>query len=135
MPLLSYSAITDFPFQPYTKIYSSDINSMFTTLQTLLNTTKLDMTNIQSHSLTRYTSSSALVAGTPNYVVYNDANGDLTEAAQLPTAQGGLGANLTPAGTPDASKVIAVNASGNGFQLSVVPQTPGGNVFNYYQFS
>jgi hypothetical protein len=108
---------------------------MFSTIQTLLNTTKLDMTNMQSHSLTRYTSSSALVAGTPNYVVYNDANGDLTEAAQLPTAQGGLGANLSPSGVSDASKVLSVNAAGNGFQLSSVPQTPGGNIFNYYQFS
>lgn len=135
MPLLSYSAITNFPFQPFSKIYSSDINLMFTTVQTLLNTTKLDMSNIQSHSLTRYTSSSALVAGTANYAVYNDANGDLTESAQLPTAQGGLGANLSPAGVADSSKVIAVNAAGNGFQLSAVPSTPGGNIFNYYQFS
>lgn len=135
MPLLSYSAITNYPFQPFTKIYSSDINSMFATIQTLLNTTKLDMTNIQSHSLTRYTSSSALVAGTPSYVVYNDVNGDLTEAAQLPIAQGGLGANLTPAGVGDATKVIAVNPAGNGFQLQTVPQSPGGNIFNYYNFS
>lgn len=135
MPLLSYSAITNYPFQPFTKIYSSDINSMFSTIQTLLNTTKLDMTNIQSHSLTRYTSSSALVAGTANYVVYNDANGDLTEAAQLPTAQGGLGANLTPSGVADATKVIAVNAAGNGFQLQSVPSTPGGNIFNFYRFA
>lgn len=135
MPLLSYSAITNFPFQPFSKIYSSDVNLMFTTIQSLLNTTKLDQTNIQAHALTRYTSSSALVAGTANYVVYNDANGDLTEAAQLPTAQGGLGANLSPAGVADASKVIAVNAAGNAFQLSSVPPTPGGNIFNYYQFS
>lgn len=135
MPLLSYSAITNYPFQPFTKIYSSDINSMFSTIQTLLNTTKLDQTNVQAHALTRYTSASALVAGTANYAVYNDANGDLTEAAQLPTAQGGLGANLTPAGIADSSKVIAVNAAGNAFQLQVVPQSPGGNIFNYYQFS
>lgn len=135
MPLLSYSAITNYPFQPFTKIYSSDVNAMFSTVQTLLNTTKLDQTNIQAHGLTRYTSASALAAGTANYVVYNDASGDLTEAAQLPTAQGGLGANLSPAGVADASKVVAVNAAGNGFQLSTVPSTPGGNIFNYYQFS
>lgn len=135
MPLLSYSAITNYPFQPFTKIYSSDINSMFSTIQTLLNTTKLDMTNMQSHALTRYTSSSALVAGTPNYVVYNDANGDLTEAAQLPTVQGGLGFNATPSGVAQAGYVPSVNATGTGFQLSPVPQSPGGNIFNYYNFS
>lgn len=48
MPLLSYTAITDYPFQPFTKIYSSDINAMFAAIQTLLNTTKLDNTNIQN---------------------------------------------------------------------------------------
>jgi hypothetical protein len=135
MPLLSYSAITNYPFQPFTKIYSSDINSMFSTIQTLLNSTKLDMTNMQSHSLTRLTSSSVLVPGTANYVIYNDANGDLMEAAQLPIAQGGLGANLSPAGVGDAAKVIAVNAAGTAFQLQTVPSTPGGNLFNYYQFA
>lgn len=135
MPLLSYSAITNYPFQPFTKILSADTNAMFAAIQTLLNTTKLDQTNVQAHGLTRYTSSSALAAGTANYVVYNDANGDLTEAAQLPTAQGGLGFNCTPGGSTDANKVISVNAAGNALQLSAVPATPGGNVFNFYNFS
>lgn len=132
MPLLSYSAITDYPFQPFTKIFSADINLMFSTIQTLLNTTKLDQTNIQAHGLTRYTSSSALVAGTANYAVYNDSNGDLTEAAQLPTAQGGLG--FAPLLAGNAGLVIGVNGSGTGLQLQ--PSTsPTGNVFAFQNFS
>jgi hypothetical protein len=135
MPLLSYSAITNYPFQPFTKIYSSDINSMFSTIQTLLNTTKLDMTNIQSQVLTRTGTGSVLVPGTANAVVINDSNGNLTDEAQLAMSRGGLGANLTPSGVADASKVIAVNAAGNGFQLQSVPSTPGGNIFNFYRFA
>lgn len=134
MPLLSYSAITDYPFQPFTKIYSADINGMFSAISTLLNVTLLDRLNVQAHGLTRYTSSSNLAAGTANYVVYNDSNGDLTEAAQLPIIQGGLGANLTPSGPLQAGQSIVVNAAGTGFQLS-----PGAGsssaLFNYYNLS
>src|ERR1700722_19938081 len=112
MPLLSYSAITDYPFQPFTKIYSADINGMYAAISTLLNVTLLDHVNVQAHGLTRYTSASNLAAGTPNYVVYNDGNGDLTEAAQLPPAQGGLGANLTPSGPSQSGQAVVVNSAG-----------------------
>ena len=131
MPLLSYSSVTDYPFQPFTKIFSADINSMFSLIQTLLNTTKLDMTNMQSQVLTRYGASSVLVSGTANYAVYNDASGNLTEAASLPTTCGGLGFNPSLSGT--ANQVISSN--GSALQLSAVPATPGGNVFNYYNFA
>ncbi len=131
MPLISFSAITDYPFQPFTKIYSSDINLMFSTISTLLNTTKLDYLNVQTHGLTRLGSSSNLAAGTANYVNYNNASGDLIEAAQLPPAQGGLGADLTPAGPGDSGKAILVNAAGTGFQLAASSNS-GLNVFNYY---
>lgn len=134
MPLLSYSAITNYPFQPFTKIYSSDINSMFSTIQTLLNTTKLDSTNVQAHGLIRNGATSNLAAGTANYAVYNDANGDLTEAASLPITCGGLGFNPSLSSAV-AQQVIAVNATGTALQLQAVPATPGTNVFNYYQFS
>lgn len=133
MPALSFSAITDYPFQPFTKIYSADINLMFSTVQTLLNTTKLDSTNVQAHGLTRYTSSSNLAAGTASYAVFNDSNGDLTEAAQLPMAQGGLGANLTPSGASQAGQVIAVNSSGTGFVLSSSSGASAA-IFNYANF-
>lgn len=83
MPALSYTS-ADFPFQPFTKIYSADVNQCFNDVKTLLNTTKLDYLNVQTHGLTRNGSSSNLAAGTANYVVYNDSNGDLTEASFLP---------------------------------------------------
>lgn len=134
MPLLSFAAITDYPFIPFTKIYSADINGMFSAISTLLNTTLLDHANVQAHGLTRYTSSSNLTAGTANYVVYNDANGDLTEAAQLPTAQGGLGANLSPSSPLQSGQAIVVNALGTGFQLSSSSGSSSA-VFNYYNFS
>lgn len=134
MPLLSYSAITDYPFQPFTKIYSADINAMFAAVQTLLNTTKLDSTNVQVHGLIRNGASSNITAGTPNFVVYNDSSGNLTEASQLPIAQGGLGANLTPSGASQAGQVITVNSAGNGFVLSQ-PGGAAGAVFNYLNFS
>lgn len=134
MPLLSYAAITDYPFQPFTKIYSADINGMFAAISTLLNTTLLDHANVQPHGLTRYTSTSNLAAGTPNFAVYNDSNGDLTEAAQLPIAQGGLGSNLTPAGSIQAGQSIVVNAAGNGFTLSATSNASS-SIFNYNNFS
>ncbi len=127
MPLLSYSAVTDYPFQPFTKIYSADINLMFSTIQTLLNVTKLDQTNVQAHGLTRYTSASALAAGTANYAVYNDANGDLTEAASLP-------ATVVVSGSPQIGQYVAVGPTGT---LLIGAPSPGASsaVFNYYHFS
>lgn len=47
MPLLTYTS-SDFPFQPFTKIFSADVNQCFNDIKTLLNTTKLDSTNIQT---------------------------------------------------------------------------------------
>lgn len=95
MPNLVYTS-SDFPFQPFTKIYSADVNQCFNDVKTLLNTTKLDHTNIQALGLIRYGATGNLQAGTANYAIYNDASGYLAEAAALPTAQGGTG--LTSSG-------------------------------------
>lgn len=46
MPLLTYTS-SDFPFVPFTKIYSADINQCYNDIKTLLNTTKLDDVNLQ----------------------------------------------------------------------------------------
>lgn len=117
---INYSSIIDYPFQPFTKIYSADINGMFAIIQTPL-------------AFTRYGTSSCLASGTANYAVFNDSSGNLTEAAVLPIALGGLGANLTPSGPLQAGQTVTVNAAGTGFILS-----PSGsastNVFNYYNF-
>ncbi len=134
MPSLVYGN-SDFPFQPFTKIYSADVNQCFNDIKTLLNTTKLDSANVQFHGLIRNGASSNLAAGTANYAVYNNASGDLTEAAYLPTAQGGVGINATPAGVSDAAKVLAVNGAGNGFNLQVVPNPPAMNLFNFLRFT
>ena len=124
MATLSYSTITDYPFQPFTKIYSADINLMFSTIQTFINT---------PYNFTRYGTSSALSQGTANYAVFNDASGNLTEAAQLPTAQGGLG--FSPTLTGNGGMVLQVNAAGNALALGVTPSTPGINIFNYNNFA
>ncbi len=118
MPLLSYSAITDFPFQPFATIYSADMNAMFNSVKTLLNTTRLDYLNVQVHGLTRQGSSSNIAAGTANHVVINDSNGDFSSEATLATSRGGLGANLTPSSPLQAGQAIVVNAAGDGFALS-----------------
>jgi len=135
MPLLSYSAITNYPFQPFTKIYSSDINSMFAAIQTLLNTTKLDSTNVQVHGLTRTSSSSNIAAGTANYVVINDANGDFSEEAQLALTRGGTGLNVVPA-NQSPGDVLQINAALTGFTLSAPTAVPASlKIFQYYQYS
>ena len=131
MPLLTYSS-SNFPFTPFTKIYSADVNACFTDIRTLLNTTKLNYLNVQARGLTRSGSSSNLTAGTANYAVYNDSNGDLTEAATLPTAQGGLGFAPTIS-SATANQVLVVNAAGTGFALANTPPS-GLNLFNYYNF-
>jgi len=77
-PILTYTS-SDFPFQPLTKIYSADINECYTDIQTLLNTTGLDDTNIQVHGLTRVGTSSKLKAGTANVLVCNDSVGNMAE--------------------------------------------------------
>lgn len=73
MPALTYS-IAD--FQPFTKIKSSEVNTKFTEIQTLLNTTKLDDDNIQDDGITR---STKLAATTANTFQINDGSGDMAD--------------------------------------------------------
>ncbi len=133
MPALVYSS-ADFPFQSFTKIYSADVNDCFTDIRTLLNVTKLDHTNVQAHGLTRNGSSSNLAAGTANFAVFNDSSGDLTEAAYLPTAQGGMNNNVTPSGVSDAGKSLQVDSTGTKFQLTAAPVNTL-NLFNFFNLS
>ncbi len=127
MSALSYSAITDYPFQPFTKIYSADINLMFSTIQTYVNGTVAG----NSAWIQRYGTASQLITGTANYAIYNDSSGNLKESAQIPTALGGLGADLSPTSPLQAGQAIVVNPAGTGFILS--PQSGASSaVFNYY---
>lgn len=81
MPALTYS---NPDFVAFTKIKSAEVNAKFNDIQTLLNTTGLDDSNIQDDGITRATK---LKAGTSNAVVVNDSSGDMTDIA---ISNGGL---------------------------------------------
>lgn len=109
MPALTYT-VAD--FIPFTKILSADVNSRFNDIKVLLNTTKLDTTNIQQYGIAR----DRIAGGTANYAVYNDASGYLTQAASLPTTAGGLGF-IPTINAGNAGKVVGVNDAGNALEL------------------
>jgi len=90
MPALTYSFAD---FTAYTRIESAKVNAKFTDIKTLLNTTKLDSTNVQQYGLTR----DRLAAGTAGHVVINDGSGYLSSEAALAVTRGGTG--LSSAGT------------------------------------
>lgn len=127
MPLLSYTS-SDFPFQPFTKIFSADINQCFNDVKTLLNVTGLDDTNLAANGITRGTK---LKTGTANYVVINDGTGAMSEEAALAAARGGTGASLNPAGgqTDDVIKVSA-----GVLILGSTPTPAPVKIFNFYKF-
>lgn len=101
MPNLSYT-VSD--FLPFTKIVSADVNSRFNDIKTLLNTTKLDSTNVQLHGLTR----DRLAAGTANHAVINDSSGYVSSEAQLARSRGGTGVDLSTL-TGYGGQAIVVN--------------------------
>lgn len=116
MPTLSYTS-SDFPFQPFAKIYSADVNQCFTDISTLLNTTKLDSTNVQVHGLTRLGSSSNLAAGTVGALMVNDGSGNMSELVL---------------GSP--GQVVQVNGAGTGFSVGSTPNPATLNIFNTQNF-
>lgn len=129
-------------FVAFSKIRSADVNANFTAVASRLNwlggtdtTTGLGDSNIQSNTASGggLTRSTKLKPGTANYVVINDASGNMSEEQYLATSRGGLGTSLTPS-LASAGQVIAVKSDGSGFLLQPVPQSPGGNVYNYYNF-
>lgn len=89
MPALAYS-VAD--FTPFTKIRSADVNSKFTDIKTLLNTTGLDDTNLQAAGITRATK---LKTGTAGALVVNNAS----TGAMNDLGVGTAGFNLNSAGT------------------------------------
>jgi len=110
MPALTYS-VSD--FQAFTKILSADVNTRFSDISTLLNTTKLDDDNIQDDGITR---SSKLIAGTADYVLINDGSGDMSEEAQLATVRGGTGQDFSTL-TGKAGQAVTVNSGETAFEL------------------
>jgi len=127
MPALVYS----YPaFTPNTVISSTKVNAKFTDIETLLNTTKLDDTNLQNAGITRATK---LKLGTASHVLINDGTGAMSSEATLSPARGGLGIAITLTSS-DASKVPQVNAAGTAFELATAPESPGSKLFNYHRF-
>lgn len=102
-----------FSFTPFTVIRSSQVNADFNAVVTLLNTTKLDSTNIQVAGIAR----DRIAAGTPNQFVTNDGSGNLSSQAIITTQQGGTGLNYTPI-PGDANKVLSVDGTGSFLQFA-----------------
>ena len=146
MPSLTYPSGD---FTPFTKILSADVNGKFTAIQTLLNTTKLDSTNVQQNGLTR----DRLATGTANAVVVNATSGggmsELTSVANgavyfnasgvptagtLPVANGGTGLAMSLSAL-DIDKVVAVNSAGTALELRTTPEPPTLKIFSFYRFS
>lgn len=109
MPNLTYT-VAD--FIPFTKIVSADVNSRFNDIKTLLNTTKLDDTNLQNASITRATK---LKPGTANYVLINAGDGTMSEEATLAFSRGGLG--FVPVLAGAAGTAVVVNDAETGLAL------------------
>lgn len=72
MPLLTYTAAS-FPFTAFTKIISADVNTCFNDIKTLLNTTKLDDTNIQNAGITPTTKLNQTGSTTGQFLSSNGA--------------------------------------------------------------
>lgn len=122
MPLLTYS----YPaFTANTVIESMKVNAKFTDISTLLNTTKLDDTNVKNAGLTRATK---LKTGTASHVVINDGTGAMSSEAALATSRGGTGISVTLS-VSDASKVLAVNAGGTAFEVAQAPESPSTKLY------
>lgn len=111
MPNLTYTVAQ---FLPFTKIVSADVNQYFTDIKTLLNTTKLDSTNIQLNGLTR----DRLAAGTVAQVCINDpSTGNLSSEAQLAVSRGGLGADFSGSLSTSPGAAIVINPAGSALML------------------
>lgn len=150
MPALTYTS-SGFPFVPFTKILSADVNQCFFDIRTLLNTTKLDDTNVQVHGLTRIGATSRLKTGTAKAVLINDSSGDMgellsvnngavyfnasgvaTATAGLPLSSGGTGQSLT---LGSADQVLAVDPTGTVVQFRDAPTSPPNKLFNFYNLA
>jgi hypothetical protein len=129
VPALTYSA-SGFPFTAFTKILSADVNTCFTDIRTLLNTTGLDDTNLAAAGITRATK---LKTGTADYVLINSGTGTMSEEAQLNLTRGGTGASLSLSGAA-AGWNVQVNSGVTGLTLAAPASPDPMKVFNFYRF-
>ena len=109
-------------FTPGTLIQSAQVNANFTAIQTLLNTTKLDSSNIQAGGLTI----DRLATTTPNQALYTNGSGVVTTGV-LPAIDGGTGAaiSLNPS---LVGQSLVVNPAGTAFQLGNA-SNPAANLY------
>lgn len=126
MPTLTYPSG---PFTPFTKILSSEVNGKFDAITTLLNTTKLDSTNVQQGGLTY----DRLAVQTSVQVVVTDTLGVATVAQFLPPVNGGFGFSFTPT-TVNASQVLQVNSAGTALTFGTTPESPAGKMYAWNHF-
>ena len=127
MPALSYPTAD---FVPFTKILSSEVNGKFNAISTLLNTTKLNSTNVQAGGLTY----DRMATVTSSQVVVTSAAGVMTLAAVIPSSNGGLGFSFTST-TLNAALVVQANALGTALTLGTSPLESGSKIYNFYRFS
>ena len=127
MPALSYPTSD---FVPFTKILSSEVNGKFNAIKTLLNTTKLDSTNVQSGGL----SLDRLAVQTSVQVVITNTVGVLAVTQFLPAVNGGLGFSFSPT-TLSANLVVQANSTGSALTLDVVPSPVYDKIYALYRFS
>jgi hypothetical protein len=148
MPALTYS---NADFVAGTKAQAAAVNTRFTDIKTLLNTTGLDDTNLANAGITRATKlktgtvkafvinhdttgvMSELVPGNSKVIV-TDSSGIPSSVSQLATTMGGTGVSLSPAaGQP--GDVIQVNAAQNAFELAAPSGVPASlRIFQYNSF-
>lgn len=109
----------------------ADLDAIRTSIQTFVNTTKLDDSNLQDAGITRATK---LKVGTVNHVLINAADGTMSSEAALSQTRGGtgLGLSLTIA---DAGKTLVVNPAGSAFALTTAAETPLSKVFAFNNFT
>ena len=113
MPALTYPTAD---FQPFTKILSAEVNGKFNAIRTLLNTTKLDHSNLQTGNLLYASQTSLQIVGT-------GSTGLMTTQAVVLVGQGGTGFSFSPV-LADSAKVLQVNTVGSALTFDVVPLSP-----------
>ncbi len=114
MPSLTYS-VSD--FVAFTKIRAADVNSRFTDIKTLLNTTKLDDDNIQAAGITRATK---LKTGTAWAIVSNNTTGAMSEISPAASTKAVLQSGGASATAVYASPVFSSEGVSNlGLSVSV----------------
>lgn len=127
MPALTYPSGD---FAPFTKILSSEVNGKFNAIATLLNTTKLDSTNVQQYGL----SYDRLTLQTSVQVAVTDTIGRLSVTQALPSVNGGFGFSFTPT-TVQANQVLQVNALGTALTFGSTPEGPAGKLYAFNHFT